>query len=337
MIDSTDRRFRQLLVASLIVFFLIVLGTAGYMLLEGWSFVDSFYMTILSVSTTGFREVRPLSVEGQLFTVFLIVFGLLSIAYVAGRVAQFFLEYYFFRRRFMDAKLKRLKQHHIVCGFGRMGRHICSVLSESKRDFVVVERSEAGLDELRDLGYLHIVGDATSDDVLLKAGVEAAEGLIAVVSSDPENVFTCLTAKSLNPQIKIVARALDDGTEAKLRKAGADRVIKPYELVGRRMAQLVLRPSIVEFIESIGQTSGQDISMEEIEVQAGSSLAGLTLAESPLRRELNIIVIAVRKAEGAFLYNPPSSTVIEAGDRMMAVGDMQALQGLTALCSERRR
>ncbi len=337
MTDSTDRRFRQLLVASLIVFFLIVLGTAGYMLLEGWSFVDSFYMTILSVSTTGFREVRPLSVRGQLFTVLLIVFGLLSIAYVAGRVAQFFLEYYFFRRRSMDAKLKRLKQHHIVCGFGRMGRHICSVLSESNRDFVVVERSDLGLDELRDLGYLHIVGDATSDEVLLKAGVEAAEGLIAVVSSDPENVFTCLTAKSLNPQIKIVARALDEGTEAKLRKAGADRVIKPYELVGRRMAQLVLRPSIVEFIESIGQTSGQDISMEEIEVQAGSSLAGLTLAESPLRRELNIIVIAVRKAEGAFLYNPPSSTVIEAGDRMMAVGDMQALQGLTALCSERRR
>jgi voltage-gated potassium channel len=337
VIASSDRRFRQLLVASLLVFFLIVLGTVGYMLLEGWSLVDSFYMTILSVSTTGFREVRPLSVAGQLFTVFLIIFGLLSIAYVAGRVAQFFLEYYFFRRRSMDAKLKRLRQHHIVCGFGRMGRHICSVLSESKREFVVVERSEAGLDELRDLGYLHIVGDATSDDVLLKAGVEQAQGLIAVVSSDPENVFTCLTAKSLNPEIKIVARALDEGTEGKLRKAGADRVIRPYELVGRRMAQLVLRPSIVEFIESIGQTSGQDISMEEIEVQAGSGLAGLTLAESPLRRDLNIIVIAVRKAEGEFLYNPPSSTVIEAGDRLMAVGGMQALQGLTSLCTGRRR
>ncbi|MFP4429995.1 MAG: potassium channel family protein [Spirochaetota bacterium] len=337
MTNSTDRRFRQLLVASLIVFFLIVLGTGGYMLLEGWSLVESFYMTILSVSTTGFREVRPLSVEGQLFTVFLIVFGLLSIAYVAGRVAQFFLEYYFFRRRSMDAKLKRLKQHHIVCGFGRMGRHICSVLSEAHRDFVVVERSDSGLDELRDFGYLHIIGDATSDEVLLKAGVEVAEGLIAVVSSDPENVFTCLTAKSLNPQIKIVARALDEGTEAKLRKAGADRVVKPYELVGRRMAQLVLRPSIVEFIESIGQTSGQDISMEEIAVQTGSGLAGLNLAESPLRRELNIIVIAVRKAEGEFLYNPPSDTVIEAGDRLMAVGDMKALQGLTALCSERGR
>ena len=332
---AADRRVRQLLVACFIVLFLIVVGTLGYMFIEGWSFVDSFYMTILSISTTGFREIRPLSVEGQLFTVFLIVFGLLSLAYVGGRVAQFLLEYYFFRRRSMNARLKRLKDHHIVCGFGRMGRHICSVLAESNHDFVVVERSDAGLDELRSLEYLHIVGDATSDDVLVEAGVERATGLIAVVSSDPENVFTCLTAKSLNPDIKIVARALDDSTEAKLRKAGADRVIKPYELVGRRMAQLVLRPSIVEFIESIGQASGQDISMEEIEVQTRSRLAGQSLAESPLRSELNIIVIAVRKAEGDFLYNPPSSTVIEESDRLMAVGDMEALQGLTALCSSK--
>ncbi len=337
MRGAQDRRFLQLLVACLIVVALIVIGTGGYMLIEGWSLVDALYMTVLSVSTTGFREIQPLSPHGQLFTIFLIVCGLLSIAYVAGRVAQFLLEYYFFRRRSMDSKLKRLRNHHIVCGFGRMGRQICSVLAESKSDFVVVERSDAGLEELRNLNYVHVEGDATSDDALRAAGVERADGLIAVVSSDPENVFTCLTAKSLNPDIKIVARALDDSTEAKLRKAGAERVIKPYEMVGRRMAQLVLRPSIVEFIESIGQSSGQDISMEEIKVQEGSTLAGVTLADSPLRRKLNIIVIALRSADGSFVYNPPSATVIKAGDSLMAVGAVGALGGLTDMCSASRR
>ena len=222
-----DRTAHQVIVAGVIVVTTLLAGTVGYMLIEGWGVIDAFYMTVLSVSTTGFREVHPLSNSGKLLTVAIIIAGVLSIAYLAGRAAQLLIERYILRRRGMDRQIRRLRNHYIVCGYGRMGRHVCTELEAERADYVVIEKDEALLDRLISGGVLYVQGDATNDEALLRAGIEHAKGLITVVSSDPENVYTTLSAKTLNPNVFVVSRALQDETESKLRKAGADRVIKP--------------------------------------------------------------------------------------------------------------
>ncbi len=322
----------QLLIAALLLVGTIALGTLGYMVLEGWSFGDAIYMTIIAVTTTGFREVRELSPIGRALTTSIIVFGLASIAYLGGRAVQLLVESYFRRRKKMDRKISRLKNHVIVCGYGRMGRPVCGDLAGAGADFVVIEREAAQAEYLDREGYLYIIGDSSSDEVLKQAGIERARGIITVVSTDAENVYTTLTAKVINPSILVVARALADDSETKLRTAGADRVIKPYELVGRRIAQLVLRPSIVEFMDTIARTKGKDISIEEVAISQGSSLIGETLLSSPIRKDLNIIIVAVRRTDGDFVYNPGSGLDFREGDRLIAVGEQEKLQQLALVC-----
>ena len=324
---------RQLVVAGVIVLAIVTVGTSGYMLIEGWSLFDAFYMTIISISTTGYREVHPLSTAGQMFSVAVIILGLISVAYFGGRALQLVVESYLARRKGMDRKIRHLKNHYVVCGYGRMGRHIVQDLREAGARFVIVEREGIKSDELAEDDNLYIVGDSTDDEVLIRAGVPEAAGLITVVSSDPENVYTVLSAKALNPDIFIVARAMNDDTEPKLLKAGADRVIKPYEHVGHRMAQLLLRPNIVEFIDTVGQAAGKDIKMEEVLIAPGSTLVGTALRDSPIRQELNIIVVVVRRASGEFIYNPSSTLEFESGDRLISIGDREALRRLAELCT----
>lgn len=327
-----SRTVQQLLVAGLFVLFTMVLGTVGYVFIEGWSIADAFYMTVLSISTTGFREVHPLSDAGKLLTVFIIILGLFSLAYVAGRLAQVIVENYLQRRRRMDAQLKRLRNHYIVCGFGRMGRNICQDLTEARERFVVIEKDPSRIEMIEEQGYLYVMGDAALDETLLKANINHANGLISVVSSDAENIYTTLSAKTLNPDITVVARALQDDSEPKLKKAGADRVIKPYELVGHRMAQLVLRPGIEEFIDTVVRQGGQSIMMEEIELEGESPLVGQTLRESPIRKDLNIIIVVIHRESGELIYNPAPDVRIQAWDRMIAIGDRTQLQHLANLC-----
>ena len=315
----------------------VVLGSVGYVVIEGWSVGDALYMTVISLTTTGFQEVRALSPAGRGVTVFVIVCGIASLAYVGGRVLQLAVELYLIRRGRMDRQINRLKGHVILCGFGRMGRHIAEDLSEAGVQFVVVERDEETAAELDESGYLYLHGDASADDVLKKAGVERARGLIAVVSSDAENVYTILTAKSLNPNITIVARALADESEPKLRTAGADRVIKPYELVGRRIAQLVIRPVMVEFVDTIARSKTGEITMEEITVASTSALAGVALRDTTIRRDLNVIVVAIRRSEAELLYNPSPDTVFQAGDRLVAIGKREQLAELGELCGVKEK
>lgn len=322
----------HLVIAGLIVFTTIVLGTVGYILIEGWGLIDAFYMTILSVSTTGFREVQPLSDAGKLLTVIIIIAGLLAIAHFAGRAAQLLIERYILRRRGMDRQIRRLRNHYIVCGYGRMGRHVCSELQGENANYVVVEKDETLTEKLDAAGVMYVHGDATNDETLIRAGIEHAKGLITVVSSDPENVYTTLSAKTLNPDVFVVARALQDETESKLRKAGAERVIKPYEHVGQRMAQLLLRPGIVEFMDTVAHEAGKDIKMEEIIVSSNSELVGKSLLDSPIRKELNIIIVVIHRADGELIYNPSSTVELNEGDRMIAVGDKDNLRRLAEFC-----
>jgi voltage-gated potassium channel len=324
--------FKKLQFGLGIILTIILTGTFGYMFIEGWTLFDSFYMTIITISTTGFKELRPLSTAGMVLTVGLIITGVLALAYTGGRGVQVLVESQILRRRKMNRKLEAISGHYVICGFGRMGKQIAEHLLEHKLGFVVIENEPNNVFKLSELGYLFVNGDATDDDALVNAGVQRAKGLVAVLSTDAENVFTTLSARELNENIFIVARAIDEGTEGKLKKAGADRVVKPYELGGNRMVQLLLRPGVTDFIEGIARRRDVDISLEQIVVCKGSELTGLTLAESPIRRELDIIIIAIDKSGGNFVYNPQSSTKIEAEDKLIAIGQVENLNKLNKMC-----
>lgn len=332
MIEKTTRQLRF---ALFLLFLIILVGTLGYIALEKWDFLDAFYMTVITISTTGFEEVKPLTHLGRIFTSFLIIAGVGTIAYTGGRAVQLIIETQVLRRRRMSKKLQELKNHYIVCGYGRMGRRICEELRQAGVPFAVIEKDDNQIEALIEQEYLFVQGDATSDDSLLKAGIAQARGIVAVLPSEAENVFAVLSAKVLNPKIFVVARAVEEETESKLLRAGADRVVNPYEIGGTRMAMMLLRPTVVEFIDIIARKQGVDLNLEEIQVKASSPLIGKTLAESPIRKELNIIIVAIFRKAGSFIYNPVSSTVLEEGDRLLAIGEAANLNKLANYCMGR--
>ena len=327
-----DRTLKQLKAGAFLLLITLVTGSIGFMLIEHWSFLDSIYMTFITITTTGFEEVHPLTHSGRIFTIILLVMGIGSIAYTGGRAAQLLIENQIIRRRRMSKKLEELKNHYIVCGYGRMGKYICEELSSAKVEFIVIENEPGKIDRLIEMNFLYISGDATSDEILTMAGVMKAKGLVAVLSNDAENVFTTLSAKVLNPNLYVVARAVEEETESKLKKAGANRVVKPYEIGGNRMAELLLRPGVIEFIDVVAREKNVDLSMEELAVSEKSSLIGKTLAELPIRKDLNIIIVSINKLKGGFIYNPKSSTVLEQNDKLIALGEKVNLAELSKLC-----
>lgn len=310
----------------------IVFGTVGYTVVEGWSIFDSFYMTVITISTTGFRELRPLTVPGRVLTILLIIFGVLAIAYTGGRAVQLLLETQYFRRRKMNRQIDELNGHYIICGYGRMGKVICEDLAHNNVPFVVIENNSKKIEELLASGYLFLEGDATRDDLLLKAGIKRAKGLVAVIATDAQNVFTVLSAKGINPGIFVVARAIEEGTESKLKRAGADRVVKPIELGGSRMVHLLLKPSVIDFIDGVARSREVEISLEEVSIPLNSKLVNKTLKESPLRKDWNIIIVAIIKKDGKLIYNPSADTMIEENDKLIAIGPSESLTKLTESC-----
>jgi voltage-gated potassium channel len=233
----------------------------------------------------------------------------------------------------MEKRIKLLKNHYIVCGFGRMGKKICEELHTYKKPFTVIEKDKIQIDHLRELDYLYIEGDATVDEVLLSAGAHDAKGLVAVLSTEAENVFTVLSARVLNPKIFIVSRAIEEENESKLLKAGANRVVKPYEIGGFRMAQVLLRPGVVDFIDIIARDRRIDLHIEEIDVLAGSSLVGHKLSEAPIRNKLNIIIIAIFRSDGKVIYNPQSNVVIEENNKLMVIGEERNIEELIKIAT----
>ncbi len=327
-----DQTLNQLKKGAYILFIVMFIGSFGFMLIEHWDFLDSLYMTIITITTTGFEEVHPLTHTGRIFTIVLLVMGIGSIAYTGGRAAQLLIENQIIRRRRMSKKLEELKDHYIVCGYGRMGRYICEELASAKVKFIVIDNEPDKIERLINMSYLYLNGDATSDEVLTTASIQKAKGLVAVLSNDAENVFTTLSAKALNPDLYVVARAVEEETESKLKKAGANRVVKPYEIGGNRMAELLLRPGVIEFIDVVARERSVDLSMEEFLVNEKSELIGKSLAESPIRKELNIIIVSINKQKGGFIYNPKSSTVIEKDDKLIALGEKANLAEMNKLC-----
>ena len=317
--------------AALLLSLITLGGTAGYMIIEGWSAWDAFYMTIISLTTVGYREVHPLSRAGEAFTSVLLVGGVGTVLYsftlIGARVIEGSLHNPWERRRTMRM-LEQLQNHFIVCGYGRIGSIVVDEFQRQRIPYVVIERDPARVQALREAGRLVVEGDASSEDVLGKAGVARARGLIAAVSTDAENVYAILSARLMQPSLYIIGRAESDESARKLQKAGADRVISPYQIGALHMAQLALRPTVVEFVQLATSSEFLDLSMEQVEVRPDGPLVGQTILGANLRQAYGVIVIGIRRASGRMEFNPPSDARMEAGDHLVLLGTSEQLGAL---------
>lgn len=321
-------RTKQFILHFVLFALLLIFGASGYMVIEKWSFMDALYMTVITLATVGYGEVHEISPEGRLFTVILIFLGVGFFLYVVGNVIQFLVEgriRHVLGRRILDKQISKLKDHFIVCGYGRMGRALCRYLIQKYIDFVVIEQNQKRVPVMNEDGILYVVGAATDEAILIKAGIERAKGIMSVLGTDADNVFLVLTAKGLNPEIFVVARANQNETEKTLYTAGTDKVVSPFALGARRMAHAILRPTVIHFLELAFSDDSTDINVEEIPVSVSSRLVNVSLQESGFRQDFNLIVISIRKADGTMCFNPKASHRFEAGDIIIAVGNNKGL------------
>lgn len=313
---------------------ILLVGTLGYVLLEGWPVLDALYMTIITITTVGFGEVNVVSSSGRIFTICIIFMGMGIMAYSLGMVAQIMVETQvrtILGRRKLGRELRSIKHHYIICGFGRIGKTIARALKGEGIPLVVIDQSPDSKELLEDQNIPHIIGDATSDDILIEAGIERAKGLVTVVLSDADNLFITMTARGLNPRLFIVARAEDEATEKKLLRAGANKVVLPYLIGGMRMVHTILRPAVMDFIDFTMHQANIELKLEELRVGETSRLNGVSLINSGIRKDMNVIIVAIRKKGGQMTFNPSSETLIEAGNTLIALGPAKDLDGLAEI------
>ncbi len=325
---------KELQLALAAVFCLVAVGTAGFRLIEGWSFLDSLYMTVITLSTVGFTEVHPLSPVGKLFTVLLIVFGVGIALWAATNLVQLALSQdtrTALRRRRMRAEISKMRGHFIVCGYGRIGREVCDSFHRRHVPHVVADTDPANVDELEELGVPFIHGDASDDGVLQALGIERAKGLIAAAGTDADNTFIVLSARALRPDIIIVARSTTPAAEKKLLAAGANRVMSPYVFGARRIAAAATQPNVVEFLDVAMQGGEVSLALEEVLVSEESPIVGKTLADSEIRQRSGVVLVAIKCVDCTLISNPTPDTVIHAGDILIAVGAVPELEKLVAL------
>ena len=306
-------------------------GVIGYMLTAGMSFIDALYMTVITLSTVGYQEVRPLGTAGRIFTMALLAGGLGIVFYGASLLARDIIEGEIQRtlgRRRVERQIAHMSEHYIVCGYGRMGRIACKELAAKPVPVVVVERNPEVLKQIGQEQFACIEGDATEDTVLVHAGIKRARGLVAALSTDSDNVYVVLSARELNPALLIVARAEDERSERKLVHAGATRVVSPYVIGGHRMAHALLRPAVLDVIDLATHYRSMELQIEELTVPAGGFPEGTTLQDSGIREKLGIIVIAIKKSSGEMMFNPLPQAKIEVGDRLVLMGQTASLHEL---------
>ena len=318
---------------SFILLALIVIGaTAGYMIIEGWSFTDALFMTLITLTTIGYGEVHPLSQRGEWFTVGFITVSFIIYIYAVSALGSYLLSGDF-RRRLAEYRIRRrvqkMRDHVIVCGFGRIGAQVVQELQRASVPFVIVDKNTQLVEELHDRGYRVVPGDATQEDVLLEAGILKAKSLVASAATDADNAFITLTARALNPEIFIVARVSEPALEAQMIRAGANRAISPYRIGAVRMAELLSRPHVYEFIEIATGRGSLELRMEEVPVESGSPFAGMSIAQCDIRRQFGVLVVGLTRGDRrTVVFNPDPDTVLEPGYILIALGRAEQLERL---------
>ena len=311
----------------------IIFGTVGFRMIEGWSFGDSFYVTVQTLTTVGYGDLPPHSPAGRAFAVVVMLIGVGGVALAASTIVQSVVQSEIvstFGERRQSRRMSKLHDHYIICGSGRVGSHLVRDLQRSDAEFVIVENDSARAAEFTQRGLHVLVGDATLEETLKSAGVERARGLAACLPNDADNVYVVLTAHDLNPRLHIVARAAEEQAEAKLVRAGANHVVAPTIIGGHRMAISLTKPAVGEFFDSItGSKIG--LSFEQVLVEESSPLVRQVLRETAIRAELDIVIISIRRANGDTMFNPSGDTVVEAGDILIGIGKVEALSRLNEM------
>ncbi|ABF42284.1 TrkA-N [Candidatus Koribacter versatilis Ellin345] len=322
----TALRNLKLIAAALVL--IVLVGMVGFHFIEGWPWFDGFYMTITTLTTIGYMETHPLSHAGRVFNSVLMLVGVGTVFLAIGSLTQALLEFELqsvFGRKRMEREISRLTGHYIICGAGRVGRSVAREFGRKPAPFVIVENKREKIDRYASEGWLSLEGDATQERTLEEAGIARAKGLVAATTADATNIYIVLTARAMNPNLKIIARASEDSAEKHLRTAGADNVISPYLFAGSRIAQTLMRPGVMNFFDAAHGHLGMDLEMDEIPVTSGSRLAGKTIATSGIRQETGVIVLAIHRKDG-MRFNPTSDDVIQAGDSLIAMGDPEKLR-----------
>ena len=323
------RAFRHLIVIAIALLVVTIIGMAGFHYIEGWTWFDGFYMVITTFSTIGYQEVHPLSHAGRVFNIALILAGVSLVFLGIGSLTQALLEFSlrsFFGRRKMERDIERLNDHYVICGAGRVGRSAARELARKPAPFVIIEQNETKAARFADDWLMH-VGDATQESTLHQVHIERARGLVAATTTDATNLYIVLTARNLNPKLKIIARASEEDAEKHLVKAGADAVVSPYSFAGQRIAQSFLRPHVVSFLDTATTHLGMDLEIGEVQVRANSEFAGKTVGSSRIRQERGVIILAIKREKGMH-FNPAPDDVIEPGDCLIAMGQPAQLRQL---------
>jgi voltage-gated potassium channel len=319
---------KKLRLSILLLLGTVSFGTFSYHIVEGMPVFDSFYMTIITISTVGFSEIKPLSVYGRIITVLLISTGITTGAYTIGNLLRLLIEGEMtksFGRRKLEKQIANLRDHYIICGYGRIGGLICRELAAHGIEFVVIENSDEAVEKLEKDRLLYIPMDATSEEALYKAGIMQAKGIVPAVQSDADNVYITLTAKGIRPDIFVLSRASDEKAEEKLKRAGASRVVLPYLIGGKRMAQVLIRPTVVDFVDIALMDKHLGLVMEEARIRDNSPFIGRTLVESQLRHDFGVVIVAIRKSSGEMIFNPTSQEKLDRGDILVVLGKKEDL------------
>ncbi|MBT9537186.1 MAG: potassium channel protein [Nitrospirae bacterium] len=324
---------KRLVFALILLAIVIILGTTGYVLIERWGMLDSLYMTVITIASVGYMEVNPLSPNGRVFTIFLIIFGMGVLLFGISTFTAFLVEgelSEILRRRKMEKIIAGLKEHYIVCGMGRIGRHIIDELHKTRRLCVAIDKNEEACRRLAEEERLFIKGDATSSAVLKSANITHAKGVFCSLPTDAENLLLVLTARGINPSLKIVARAEEDESEEKMRRAGADGVVLPEFIGGLRMTSAMVRPEAVTFLDKMLKDQEEVYRVEDIFVDADSVFAGKTLKTSGLMERKGFSVVAVRKGD-RYIFNPSCDERIETGDAVILIGESESIREVKAV------
>jgi voltage-gated potassium channel len=324
---------RRILFAILAVMVAIGLGAVGFSVIEGWSILDSLYVATQTVTTVGYGDLTPATRNGRIFSTVFMLAAVGVVLYALTSAVQGIVQSELvatFGQRRLSRKMSKLRDHFIICGAGRVGSHLIRGLLGGAETFIVIEKDQQKVAELLDLGVIVLVRDATLEESLREAGVEHARGLAACLPDDADNVYVVLTARDLNPQLHIVARAAEEQAESKLIRAGANRVVAPTIIGGHRMAMALTKPAVHDFLGSI-TANKLELAFEQLEVGPASELAGRRLSETNIRSELDIVVVSIRRSHGQILFNPGGEALIEIGDILIAIGHAESLMKLTAL------